>query len=161
MLTSPLERARATAELVAGELRAKGVDVELVADDRLIELDYGEYDGLQPSEVAPEEWARWRAGSDFRPPGGESLDDLQVRCDTLWRQLQADAVERVARPTEVIAVSHVSPIKSAVAWALGTGPEVAWRLQLSVASLTRIALGWGGPALVSFGETGHLQGEAT
>ena len=51
----------------------------------------------------------------------------------------------------VIAVSHVSPIKAAVAWALGVGPEIAWRLRLDLASVTRIDRG---PSVVSFNEPG-------
>jgi broad specificity phosphatase PhoE len=54
-------------------------------------------------------------------------------------------------------VSHVSPIKAAVAWALGAGAGVSWRLSLGVASITRVRTGGaGGPALVSFNETAHL-----
>jgi broad specificity phosphatase PhoE len=50
----------------------------------------------------------------------------------------------------VVAVSHVSPIKAAVTWALSVSPELAWRMRLDVASLTRIARG---PVLLSFNET--------
>jgi broad specificity phosphatase PhoE len=49
----------------------------------------------------------------------------------------------------IVAVSHVSPIKAAVCWALGVGPELAWRMRLDVASITRIAPG---PTLKSFNE---------
>ena len=35
-------------------------------------------------------------------------------------------------------VSHVSPIKAAVAWALGVGDEVAWRMFLDDAAVCRI-----------------------
>jgi broad specificity phosphatase PhoE len=60
---------------------------------------------------------------------------------------------------DVVVVSHVSPIKAAVAWALGTPPDIAWRLSLSVASITRITTdASSGPALVSFNETEHLAG---
>ena len=40
---------------------------------------------------------------------------------------------------DVVVVSHVSPIKAAVAWALGT-VDLYWRLHLRTASVTRI--GW-------------------
>jgi broad specificity phosphatase PhoE len=56
----------------------------------------------------------------------------------------------------VIVVSHVSPIKSGVTWALGTGPETTWRMQLDRASICRIAIGPRGPGLVGFNETSHL-----
>ncbi len=64
-----------------------------------------------------------------------------------------------AARSDVVVVSHVSPIKAAVTWALGGGPELSWRLSLGVASITRISTGGPvGPALVSFNETAHLAG---
>ena len=48
---------------------------------------------------------------------------------------------------DVVVVSHVSPIKAAVAWALGAGDDLAWRLHLSTASLTRVAWGVDRPVL--------------
>ena len=53
----------------------------------------------------------------------------------------------------VVVVSHVSPIKAAVAWALGAGDDLAWRLHLSTASLTRLAWGADRPVLRSFNDT--------
>ena len=43
-------------------------------------------------------------------------------------------------------MSHVSPIKAAVTWALGAGEELGWRMFLDLASITRIA-----------GRDGHAQ----
>jgi len=57
-----------------------------------------------------------------------------------------------SREGDVVVVSHVSPIKAAVAWALGADELVAWRLRLSTGSVTRIDLGPHGPQLVSFNE---------
>jgi len=159
LLTSPLGRARATAEVIARELESAGASIgEVEVDDRLIELDYGMYDGLLPSEVDAEAWAAWRADATFRPPEGESLAELQQRCTGLFEELQAAALEGEGRV--VVAVSHVSPIKAAVAWALGTGPEISWSLHLPVAAVTRLALGRRGPAVVSFGERPLLGGSS-
>ena len=87
----------------------------------------------------------------FAPPGGESLADLTRRvhaaCDDLCDE---------ARDTTVVVVSHVSPIKAAVAWALGAGPEVAWRTHLDPASISRIVIGRRGPLLRTFNEVAHL-----
>jgi broad specificity phosphatase PhoE len=64
-------------------------------------------------------------------------------------------VER-ATVGEVVVVSHVSPIKAAVAWALGVGDEVAWRTFVGLASITRIGLTERGPLLRTFNEMAHL-----
>lgn len=144
VVSSPLLRARGTAA-------ALGRDVTI--DDRWIELDYGRWDGRPLADVAAEDWRRWRADPAFVPPGGESLVDLQVRvaaaCEALVEECTA---------TDVAVVTHVSPIKAAVAWAMGVGPETSWRMYVGQASISRIRIGPTGPSLVSFNETGHLTG---
>jgi broad specificity phosphatase PhoE len=53
-------------------------------------------------------------------------------------------------------VSHVSPIKVAVALALEVGVEVAWRMRLDVAAITRLEPGARGFTLHSYNQTSHL-----
>ena len=55
-------------------------------------------------------------------------------------------------------MSHVLPIKAALGWALGSGIEVAWRLHLDQASITRIAVGADGPVVHTYNDVGHLAG---
>ena len=55
-----------------------------------------------------------------------------------------------------VVVSHVSPIKAAVAWALGVGVEVSWRMFVAPASITVLGTGAAGPSLRAFNVTGHL-----
>ena len=137
VLTSPLRRACDTAAPIAA---ACGRAVEV--DERLIEIDYGEWEGLTFADLAPDVVERWRRDAGFVPPGGESLEVVAGRmasfCDE-WVD------ERV-----IVAVSHVSPIKAAVTWTLRVPPERAWRMRLDVASVTRIGRG---PVLLSFNET--------
>jgi broad specificity phosphatase PhoE len=131
VVVSPLRRAQETAA-------AFGREIEL--DERWIELDYGELDGRPIADVPAELWQRWRADVDFAPPGGESLATLGRRVRTACEDLAAEATE-----ADIVVVSHVSPIKAAVAWALGVGDELSWRLHVAPASVTRIAVrgGWG------------------
>jgi broad specificity phosphatase PhoE len=64
----------------------------------------------------------------------------------------ADAVRR-----DVVVVTHVSPIKAAVAWALGVGDDVAWRMWVATASVTRIGVADDGtPSLRGFNDLSHL-----
>jgi broad specificity phosphatase PhoE len=57
----------------------------------------------------------------------------------------------------VVAVSHVSPIKAAVCIALGVDEGVTWRMQLSLASISRVDVRADArPFLLSFNETSHL-----
>jgi probable phosphoglycerate mutase len=123
--SSPLRRACATAAAIASEH-----DLDVDVDERLIELDYGEWDGLALGDVPAGDWAAWRADPAFAPPGGERLVDVTARIDAFCAA--------VGDPGLVIAVSHVSPIKVAVCSALRVDEGASWRMQLDVASVTRI-----------------------
>ena len=149
VVSSPLARARQTAAalLVAAGRR----EDEMVIDHAWIELDYGSWDQVPLRDVPAAQWEKWRADLSFTPPGGESLADLGARVRTACGDLVAECAS-----DDVIVVSHVSPIKAAVAWALGVGDDSSWRMQLDPASICRISVTDRGAALRSFNETGHL-----
>ncbi|MDQ3979644.1 MAG: histidine phosphatase family protein, partial [Actinomycetota bacterium] len=136
VISSPLSRARLTAE-------AFGLPVE--TDERWVELDYGELEGLPVADVPPDAWASKHEEGGFVPPGGEPLLALGQRVRSACEDLVAEATA-----STVVVVTHVSPIKAAVAWALGVGDEVAWRLFVADASVCRIGFGPWGPMLVAF-----------
>jgi len=138
VVSSPLRRAQETAA-------AFGVPVE--TDERWIELDYGAMDGAVATSIGDDVWTRWRADPGFAPPGGESLVALGARVRESCDELATDASER-----DIVVVTHVSPIKAAVAWALGVGDEVAWKLFVEDAAVCRIRIGRFGPLLTAFNE---------
>ena len=139
---SPLLRARQTATAIVNRV-GSSFDI----DERWIELDYGSYEGLRQAEVPANVWREWRSDSDFAAPQGESLNQVQERV----AQACDDLAQRLDGRTAVV-VSHVSPIKSAVAWALGVDVSVGWKTQLVTASITRISVSANGAALTSFNE---------
>jgi broad specificity phosphatase PhoE len=140
VVSSPLARARDTAAFLGPPV---------TVDERWVEIDYGIHDGAE-LHAAAELWAGWDADIGYRPPEGESLLDLgrrvRVACDELWEE---------AAEHDVVVVSHVSPIKAAVAWALGVGDEICWRTFLDTASVTVIGAGRRGPTLRAFNDTSH------
>lgn len=144
VVTSPLRRARETAA-------AFGPHVAVEVDDRWTELDYGEFEGRPHGEIPSETWRRWRRDPSFAPPGGESLAALGVRVRDACEQLAGEHGDG-----DVAVVSHVSPIKAAIAWALGVDDAVAWRMFLDVASISRVAIGPNGPSVRTYNETHHL-----
>jgi broad specificity phosphatase PhoE len=151
VIASPLQRTRATAGTIATRL---GVEVEI--DQRWIELDYGEFDGRPVREVPADTWRRWREDLDFAPPGGESMRAMGERVRGACLELHEHACQDGADAGTTIAVSHVSPIKAAVAWALDVGDELAWRLFVAPASRTGIRIGPRGVALTGFNLVDHL-----
>ncbi len=138
VISSPLQRARDT----AAEF---GLPVEV--DARWVELDYGSFDLMPYGDVSADVWERWRSDCDYEPEGGESLTALGRRV----REACAD-LARAAADEDIVVVTHVSPIKAAIAWALQTGDDIAWRLYVRDASVHRILTGPPGPRLVAFNE---------
>jgi broad specificity phosphatase PhoE len=104
---SPLRRARQTAALLTS--------APVRHDDRLIEMDWGSFEGRRLAELraeAPEAMAANEArGLDFRPPGGESPREVIER-------LRGFAAE-VAGDRPVVAVTHKGVMRAALALATG------------------------------------------
>jgi len=142
VISSPLQRARTTAAAISDNV---------IIDERFIELNYGDYDGVPMTDIPHDVWQQWRNDHHFRPPNGETLAELDQRVHTALRDLS----ER-AHDEHVIVVSHVSPIKSAVVWALNGDTSMTWRCMLDRASITRIAVSNRGPSLIGFNDTAHL-----
>lgn len=150
VVSSPLGRARATAQAAADAL---GLPVQV--HDGLIETDFGEWEGLTFGEAArrdPELHRRWLADVQVPPPGGESFAQVAARMATA----KADLLDRY-RGARILAVSHVTPIKTLLRDALGVGPELLFRLHLDLASLS-IAEYYpdGGSVVKLVNDTAHL-----
>jgi len=127
----------------------------IAVDERWIEVDYGEFECQPLGGIPAEVWQRWQRDRDFRPEGGETLAEVDRRIAGACADLFAVEGAGARRPDgDVVVVSHVSPIKAAVAWALGT-VDLYWRLHLKTASVTRIGWNRQGPILHSFNEVQH------
>lgn len=146
VVMSPLLRTRQTAEAL--ELTRGGASE---IDERWIEMDYGEFDGRPVADIPMDTWSSWRTDLDWAPPDGESHRSLGIRIRAALEDLCEEA-----RTREVVVVTHVSPIKAALAWTIGAGDEIAWRTFVEPASIMRIGFGSAGPTLRGFNDTSHL-----
>ncbi len=106
-LASPLGRCLQT---------ASALRLVVASEERLIEMDWGEYQGSTIDELRLREGDAFDAnehrGLDFRPPGGESPRDVQARLAPLLARLAAEA-----KPT--LAVTHRGVIRALYATAAG------------------------------------------
>jgi broad specificity phosphatase PhoE len=100
VLTSPLDRARQTAEIIQSEL---GFD-SVIEEQLLIERSFGEAEGL-----SHEQWRQKYANLDHIP-GGESRTELAERS-----QLLLDNVASNFAGKRVLAVSHGALIRTLIA----------------------------------------------
>lgn len=139
VIASPLKRAQQT---------AAAFDLPVETDERWIELSYGVFEGAPQADVPSEVWNSWRVDPHFVPEGGESLAALDERV----RAACVDLAERAA-DENIVVVSHVSPMKSAVAWALGVDIGISWNCHLDHASICRIDFRGTRPVLRSFNHT--------
>ncbi len=146
IVTSPLKRAHQTADATRQML-----GIEMSIDERWAELDYGEWDGAPISEVRTDMWKQWQSDPGFALPGGESLVELNKRVEAACDDLAEEASSR-----NIAVVTHVSPIKSAVRWVLGTEEEISWRIHVSQAQIAHVHFRDGAPRLSTFNDTSHL-----
>jgi broad specificity phosphatase PhoE len=93
-VSSPLKRARETMEIVRAMLGLEANNYEV--DARLIEIAYGEWEGLTLHEIETRNAsvlsARERDKWDFASPGDESYRELADRIGNWYRALTADTV---------------------------------------------------------------------
>jgi broad specificity phosphatase PhoE len=61
-----------------------------------------------------------------------------------------DELLMAARTQEIVVVTHATPIKVAMAWALGVDASIVWRSHIDPASITSVMVRDRGPALSSF-----------
>jgi broad specificity phosphatase PhoE len=145
--SSPLRRARQTADLLAAAL---GLDV--LVDPRLTEIHAGIFQGLDWDQIEaryPEEGRRWRAHEpDFAIPGGESRRQLEARA------LEAFEAIRSRGHRQAAIVAHGGLLTAALRGLLGI-PSERNPFNLYNGSISRLT--WEAQAqLVTLNETGHL-----
>ena len=150
VLSSPLQRARRSAEIVL-EALDPAPTLELIPGFR--EIDFGAWEGWTYAEAEtrdPDGFARWRSeGHAFTYPDGES------RIAFLARIAAAAAALDPARGP-ALAVLHKGVIKATLIALTGRPPVALAELPVALASLHRLR--WTGERweLLSVGETAHL-----
>jgi probable phosphoglycerate mutase len=146
--SSPLERARETAEPISREL---GLDVQVI--EELGEVVIGEWTGRELSELNNDPlWRRFNSlRSLTRAPGGETQLETQARMIATLERL------RERHPDQTIAaVSHGDVIKSAIAHYTGIPLDLFHRIEISVASVSVVEVGDHGPHIFCVNNTGEM-----
>ena len=151
--SSPLTRAVKTAEAVA---RHFGLSVEVHFG--LIDIDYGQWQGLTPSE-AKERWpevtnAWYNAPHTACIPGGETLDDLRTRAERTVNDL---ATRREGQT--IVLVGHTVINRMILLSVLGLGNDHFWRLRQDTCAINVFEVEGGVFTLVSLNDTCHLREE--
>lgn len=137
VFSSPLKRC----SRLAGDLS----NGQVSTDERIKELDFGNWE-LQPwSALSGSAFERWTA--DFvsaRCPGGESFEDLSRRSNSFFRELTAQQCE------EAIVITHAGVIRSILSNVLDVPLSRSFGIAIEPGGITGIQLQKGCAATVLF-----------
>ncbi len=123
---------------------ADALGLEVIEDPRLMEMNFGQWEGHRWQDIPPAEFGAWQADIVHRaPPDGEPLIALNDRVKDFFgsmRGINGDAV---------IAITHGGPIRCLLADVLGMPLPNLFRLRVDPGSLSTLTLDSGG-AVVEF-----------
>ncbi|MGW6619926.1 histidine phosphatase family protein [Nocardia sp. NPDC055002] len=149
--SSPLLRCQRTVAPLAEKL-----GLEPDHDERLIEVDYGDWTGRPIAELVTE--PLWRivqghaSGAVF--PGGEGLAQVQQRAVAAIRDIERTLAEKAGRDVLWVACAHGDVIKSILADALGLHLDSFQRIAVEPASISVVRYSPHGPSVWKFNDTG-------
>ncbi|MGA2613450.1 MAG: histidine phosphatase family protein [Spirochaetia bacterium] len=151
--SSPLSRALDTAKAIA---RPFSLAVEILP--ALIDMSFGEWEGLSPREVKarwPELLSAWyTTPQTVKMPGGESLDEVRRRCVTALAEISS----RHAGET-VVAVAHTDVNRTMLLVVLGLGNDRLWHLKQDNCAVSEIEIDGNDFSLASMNETCHVKSQ--
>jgi broad specificity phosphatase PhoE len=158
--TSPLQRARQTAEAVASHplplAEGRGEGLPVIVRSELTDVDHGQWSGLRHAEVEarwPELSRAWREepGS-VRFPGGESLMEVRARAlgFLAW-------VRHEHAGGQLLVITHGEVLQLMLASFLDMQPNQLWRLPADHCGLSIIE-DYEVPLVMAINDTCHLKG---
>ncbi len=138
--SGPLERARETAAPIAARHE---LAVDIVED--FDEMAFGEWTGRRFEDLSGDPvWQRFNAlRSVTRAPGGELMTEVQSRMVAALFELERRHPDRT-----VAVIGHGDPIRSALAFVLGSPLDLLHRFEVEPASISTLALSPDGPRLL-------------
>jgi len=150
IVSSPIARTRETAHVIANQL---GLSVQ--TEDDIAEIAFGEWDGHTNQEVAtawPEQYNAWRGDVQIAPPGGESLEEFDLRVQRGRQRILSEFEGQT-----VVVVSHVMPIRGFLKAATAADWPIYWRATVAPCSITVLRF-WGDEAaeITVVNHTTHL-----
>jgi len=148
IISSPMERARETAQSIASAL-----EQEVVFDDGLQEIDFGEWMGSPFENLMTDE--KWKQYNRYRSltgaPEGEFMLEVQVRA---WKAVQR-AILRHKDETEptIAIVSHGDVIRGLLMLFLGMPLDHIHRIEVSTGSVSEVVLRNSFPQVIAMNQT--------
>jgi broad specificity phosphatase PhoE len=150
--SSPLRRALTTAEILA---RPLGLEVRLMPD--IIDINYGEWQGLSTEEAADKDhalYSKWlESPHKVKFPGGESLDEVRERAASAVNNL----IQQHPKET-IVVVSHKVVCQILILSLLGLDNSHFWQISQDVCAINLFEVRGGIPSALFLNDTCHLKG---
>ncbi|MGB3128224.1 MAG: histidine phosphatase family protein [Dehalococcoidia bacterium] len=148
--SSPLRRALETAKVIANQL-----DLPVEPLDGLIDLDFGDWQGLTAEEAAKQDgelYKLWVERPDqVRFPGGEGLADVHDRVVAAVEDIAVKNPDRV-----VVLVSHNVVCRVLLCSLLGLDNSHFWQVGQDVCAINAFEIREGVPTVTLINDTCHL-----
>jgi len=149
--SSPLHRALTTAEILACPF---GLEVKLLP--AIIDIDYGEWQGLSPEQAAAKDgdlYSKWMENPHkVKFPGGESLTAVRERAASAVDSLIAQHSKET-----VVLVSHKVVCQILILSFLGLDNSHFWQITQDVCAINLFEVRGGVPSALSLNDTCHLR----
>jgi len=132
LYASPMTRTKQTAEILAATLRATVID-----EPDVREIGVGEWEGHHWNEFDghPARCGWYTSPKDARPPGGETLAEVQQRAVAAMTRILGRKEKGPA-----LIVTHADVIRTIVAHYLETDLQTVRHMQIDHASVTALAI---------------------
>jgi broad specificity phosphatase PhoE len=149
--SSPLRRALTTAEILAHPF---GLEVNTLPG--IIDIDYGEWQGLSPEEAAAKDkslYLKWLENPHkIKFPGGESLVMVRERAASAM-----DGVIAQHQKETVVLVSHKVICHILILSLLGLDNSHFWQITQDICAINLFEVRGGIPSAISLNDTCHLR----
>lgn len=150
--TSPLSRARQTAEAISRQCR-----VEVKIEERFNNIELGSWEGRYKKEISqeyPKEWELWiNNPEELRVTDMETLYDVQKRAKSCLDKLVLEH-----KGETLVVITHRAVLKPLIAACLNIVSPYFWKIHLDTASYSLLSYKDGrGYCLIQLNQTKHLK----
>ena len=126
VLSSPLTRCLQLAQTFSDNV---------ITDQRLLELNFGSWEGLKFDAIEAEVFQHWTDNMvTAKPPGGENFEDLYLRTTAFWKDLLAIDAK------QVLVFTHAGVIRALLAHVLNLPLANSFQLRIDAGSVNKLRL---------------------
>ncbi len=108
----------------------------VVYDNRLLELNFGLWEGMEWSSISKGEIELWAKDIIYRPcPNGECYNDLYKRATLFW-----DNIKTKTCYTKIAVITHSGVIRSILSYILNIPLENSFNISIDFAGISKISI---------------------